>query len=118
MTKHFPDYELECNCGCGLMNMNLLTMEKAERARIIAGIPFGVNSGSRCKTHNKLEGGSDKSSHLEGYALDIAITSSRARFKTLKALMTVGFTRFGIGDGFIHVDDDPSKSYDVMWTYS
>jgi len=117
MTKHFPDYELECNCGCGLMNMQETTMQKVERARVIAGIPFGVNSGSRCPIHNKAEGGTDTSSHLDGWAIDIAVTSSRARMKILKALLTVGFTRIGIGKNFIHVDDDPTKAIDVGWVY-
>ena len=117
MTKHFPDYELECNCGCGLMNMNYITMQKVEEARVLADIPFGINSGSRCPTHNEAEGGTATSSHPEGYALDIAITSSRARFIILKALIAAGFTRIGIGKHFIHVDDDPSKAPSVSWLY-
>lgn len=117
MTEHFPDYELECNCGCGLMNMQQVTMSKLERARVIAGIPFPINSASRCSIHNKLEGGKETSSHLKGCAVDIAVTSSRARFKIITALLTVGFTRIGIGDNFIHVDDDPAKDPDVSWVY-
>jgi len=117
MTEHFPDYELECNCGCGLMIMQETTMQKIERARVIAGIPFGVTSASRCPIHNKEEGGKDNSSHLDGWALDIVVTSSRARFKILTALLMVGFTRIGIGHNFIHVDDDPTKTPDVSWVY-
>ena len=117
MTKHFPDYELECNCGCGLMNMREDTMVRVEIARVRAGLPFGVNSASRCPVHNKAEGGKDTSSHLEGYALDIAVTSSRARFEILQSLIAVGFTRIGIGKNFIHVDDDPTKAPNVTWLY-
>ena len=117
MTEHFPDYELECNCGCGLMNMQVRTMDRLERARVVAGIPFGINSGSRCPIHNKIEGGKDTSSHLEGYAVDIAITSSRARAEILIALLSVGFTRLGIGRNFIHADDDPNKPPKVVWLY-
>ena len=86
-------------------------------AREIAGIPFGVNSACRCDYHNIIEGGTETSSHLDGWALDIAVTSSRARFKILTSLMMVGFTRFGIAKGFIHVDDDPTKAPDVSWVY-
>ncbi len=117
MTDHFPDYELECNCGCGLMNMQESTMDKVERARVIAGIPFGVNSACRCPVHNKVEGGKDTSSHLTGHALDIATTSSVGRFKILTALLMVGFTRIGVAKGFIHVDDDPTKAPNVSWVY-
>ncbi len=117
MTEHFPDYELECNCGCGLMNMKQNTMDKVERARVMAGIPFGINSGSRCVAHNIKEDGSISSSHLRGYALDIAVTSSHSRFIILTALLSVGFTRIGIGENFIHVDNDPAKPTDVSWVY-
>ena len=92
-------------------------MDKVERARVIAGIPFSVSSGSRCHTHNKVEGGTDTSSHLDGFALDIVVTSSVARFKILTTLLMVGFTRIGIGATFIHVDDDPNKSPEVSWVY-
>lgn len=117
MTKHFPDYEIECNCGCGLMNMKQSTMDKLERAREIARIPFGINSASRCREHNKKEGGKETSSHLIGHALDIAVTSSRSRSLILSALLTVGFNRIGIAHGFIHVDDDPAKVANVTWVY-
>ncbi len=117
MTEHFPDYELECNCGCGLMNMKVETLSKLEVARKMADIPFGINSGSRCSIHNKHEGGDDTSSHLSGYAVDIAVTSSKARFAIIQSLIFVGFTRLGIGHNFIHVDDDPSKAHEVSWVY-
>ncbi len=117
MTEHFPDYELECNCGCGLMNMKKETVSKLEVARKMADVPFGINSGSRCTTHNTLKGGKPTSSHLNGYAVDIAVTSSRARFAILQSLIFVGFNRFGIGHNFIHVDDDPAKAPDVSWVY-
>lgn len=31
--------------------------------------------------------------------------------------MEAGFTRIGIGQNFIHVDTDPDKQQNIIWTY-
>jgi uncharacterized protein YcbK (DUF882 family) len=93
------------------------TLEKLDRARDIAGVPFVVNSGYRTQLHNAKVGGSDNSSHLKGYAVDLRCTDSRSRFKMFTALVKAGFTRIGVRKDFIHADDDPNKSPEVIWTY-
>ena len=60
---------------------------------------------------------SAKSSHLLGHAADISCTNSSQRHKIIKALLKVGFNRIGIADTFIHVDNDPNKPANVIWTY-
>jgi hypothetical protein len=50
-------------------------------------------------------------------AADIACSGSRERFHMVRALLGVGFDRIGIGRTFIHVDNDPAKSEDVIWHY-
>ena len=97
-------------------------IEALDVARDIAGFPFIVLSGFRSVAHNRklLSDGysaSTKSSHLLGWAVDIAVPSSRKRFIMVEALLDAGFTRFGIGEDFIHVDMDPQKSPNVIWTY-
>lgn len=95
------------------------TLEKLDNARDYAGIPFVVNSGIRTIQHNAKVGGSDGSSHLpeKGYAVDLKCTSSRDRWIIVNALLKAGFTRVGIAKTFIHADDDPNKSPEVIWTY-
>ncbi len=88
---------------------------KMVEARVLAGVPFVVNSWTRCKAHNKDVGGSATSSHLLGLATDIATPDSATRFIILKALLDVGFERIGIYPNFIHVDSDTSKPAGVMW---
>jgi zinc D-Ala-D-Ala carboxypeptidase len=111
-----PDQE-----GSGEM-MEPSVIEALDVARDIAGFPFIVLSGFRSVAHNRklLSDGyaaSPKSSHLLGWAVDIAVPSSRKRFIMVEALLDAGFTRFGIGEDFIHVDMDPQKSPNVIWTY-
>ena len=57
------------------------------------------------------------SSHIKGLAADILVKNSRERAVILAALMEAGFTRFGIGHNFIHVDIDEDKIQGVIWTY-
>jgi uncharacterized protein YcbK (DUF882 family) len=88
-----------------------------QTARNLAGIPFRINSGYRCRRHNRAVDGSRNSSHLTGLAADIRVESSRERFLIVSALKAAGFTRIGIGDTFIHADMDGKKTGKLMWLY-
>ena len=86
-------------------------------ARDIYGDPMILSSGFRSIEANRACGGSPKSSHLLGWAVDIAITNSRRRFLLLEALLDAGFNRIGVSEDFIHVDMDPNKTPNALWTY-
>lgn len=116
--KHFTINEFESPDvpGSGSkMDIDFLT--KLEAARELANIPFKINSGYRTQEHNLKVGGVYASSHKKGLAADISCLNSDQKYIILKSLLTVGFTRFGIGKTFIHVDDDKEKSQNVVWTY-
>ena len=97
--------------------MNVDFLAKLDEAREIACIPFNINSAFRTPEKNAEVGGKINSSHLRGLAVDISATDSRTRFIILQSLIAAGFTRMGIADSFIHVDDDKEKSPNVAWTY-
>jgi len=99
----------------GLMQPSTLTL--LDDARGIAGVPFKITSGYRTRRHNQDVGGVEDSAHRNGYAVDIHVPDSRTRWKILDALIKVGFNRIGIADTFIHVDNDPTKPENVIWTY-
>ena len=92
-------------------------IQKLKEARDLAAVPFIINSGYRSKAHNRKVGGVESSSHLEGWAADIACTNSRHRAKILNAAIQVGFNRIGIANSFIHLDIDPNKPREVFWLY-
>lgn len=118
MLKHFSYEEFDSPDvpGSGeYMDDDFLSM--LDNARDLAGIPFKINSGWRTIEHNREVGGKPGSSHIVGKAVDIAIRNSRERWIILEALLHVGFTRFGIGNTFIHVDSDDTKDPEVIWTY-
>jgi len=99
-------------------------LKKLDEIREIVGEPIIITSGFRTPAHNEAVGGkmpdadgNGGSSHLKGLAVDIAIRHSRMRFKFISALFEVGINRIGIADNFIHIDIDPDKDEDVIWTY-
>lgn len=98
-------------------NMDETFLEMLDEARDIADISFKINSGYRSESHNTKVGGVANSSHLKGFAADIHCTDSTKRFIILNALMIAGLNRVGVAKTFIHVDNDPDKSPDVIWTY-
>ena len=100
-------------------NMDINFVRKLDEAREIAGIPFKVNSGYRTPFHNTKVGGVKDSSHIKipCCAVDIKAEDSRTRFLIISAAIQAGINRIGIGENFIHLDADITKSQDVTWHY-
>lgn len=119
MYKYFKDREFACKCGCGLNNQRPEHIQKLDKARTKAKVPFKVTRGCSCVEHNAKVGGSPTSSHLKGCATDIAFANSRECFLIVASLIEAGFNRIGISKNghFIHVDDDKNKSGQVIWLY-
>lgn len=123
--EFFKESEFKCHCGkCnfGVKDMKKSTLEKLDKARgeagrISPGVRFFINSAVRCPEHNKKEGGSPTSSHITGYAVDIRATNPVIRYAVIVSLLRAGFTRIGIGETFVHADDDPTKPSNVIWLY-
>jgi uncharacterized protein YcbK (DUF882 family) len=119
--KHFllSEFDSPDEKGSG-SKMNEDFLKKLDAARTIANVPFKINSGFRTAAKNKAEGGKPDSAHLTGNAADIDLPNtggSRLRFVVVAALIQAGFNRIGIANGFIHVDNDPTKDKNVIWLY-
>lgn len=116
--KYFSDSETSCRCGCG-MNITRQLLIKLNEAREAAGVPFVITSGARCLAHNRNVGGTPNSSHTRGLAVDIACSSSQARYAILKGLFSAGFTRIGYNQAknFFHCDIDDSLPQNVFFEY-
>ena len=99
------------------INMDVAFLNKLSKARELAAIGFKITSGYRSPAHNAKVGGVPSSSHTIGRAVDIYAPTSTQKYIIINALLQVGFNRIGVAKNFIHVDDDPSKSEDVIWTY-
>lgn len=115
--RHFSIEEFDSpdlpNSG---INMDGDFLKMLDTARDTAGVPFKITSGYRSKEHNERVGGVPNSSHLKGYAADIACVAGRDRFIIIDSLIKAGFSRIGVANTFIHVDNDPDKASSI-WTY-
>ena len=116
--KHFKISEFDSpdEVGSG-ERMDAEVLQMIDQARELFGKPIRINSGVRTEKRNQEVGGSKTSSHLKGYAIDVSCDNSADRFRLIEVLMLVGFNRLGIAKTFIHVDNDPDKSKNVIWVY-
>ncbi|MCK4269485.1 MAG: hypothetical protein KAW93_03300 [Methanogenium sp.] len=112
---YFSQSEFECPC-CKICFMNQAFLRKLTQARFRANVPFIINSGYRCRDHNKEVGGRPESTHLCGIACDINCTTGSMRHKIIFGLICAGFTRIGISKTFIHVDNSATL-LNAFWLY-
>ena len=118
ITENFTEDEFACKCGkCEkipvLMDPGFMTT--LQNARTIAGKSFFITSGFRCPIHPESIK-RPTSSHVKGKAADIKADSGYFRLVLLDALLRVGFKRIGIGENFLHVDNDSDKPNSI-WHY-
>jgi zinc D-Ala-D-Ala carboxypeptidase len=117
-TRNFTSKEFQCP-DCGLNNMSQTMINTLQKIRDRLGVPMHINSGSRCATRNKLDGGKPNSAHCKGFAVDIAVpkAASGLRYSIIAYALQEGIKRVGIGDNFIHLDIDPILPQNQIWIY-
>jgi zinc D-Ala-D-Ala carboxypeptidase len=101
--KHFSAWEFN---KPEMMDKSFL--ELLDAAREEAGIPFVVN-------HVRQFRDDATGAHSTGHAVDIRCRDSRSRFIIVTAALKVGFTRIGIYDKHIHLDNAPNQPPRVVW---
>lgn len=118
MAKWFKVDEFRCKCCGGLGDEGRLLelMERLDKVREVYGRPMPIMSGYRCPKRNVQVGGAPLSRHLKSEAADIVIGGSRDRYDLVKAALSSGFRRIGIGKGFVHLDISDEEA-DVLWLY-
>ena len=114
---HISEFDSPDEPGSGA-GMSRKFLKMLDEARELSGVSFKINSGFRTPAQNRAVNGSLRSSHMIGCACDISCHTSAKRYRILASLIAVGFTRVGIHDSFIHVDNDATKTPGVAWTYA
>jgi len=75
LSKDFSASEFACRCGCGFglsegdLHPSLIPL--AQAVRYVFGGPLHTSSGARCEAHNDAVGGTTRSKHLTGAAVDL-----------------------------------------------
>ena len=114
ITEHLSKDEVACKGGCGYDDLKLKIAQIFERIRArcsdYAGydVPLFVNSGCRCKSHNKAVGGVDDSCHPKGEALDTRNPKTkdvpREIFRQICDEEVADEGGVGIYNNFVHID--------------
>lgn len=103
---YFSQQELACRCeyeDCDAKPFSLLLLEIMNSLRRDYGKPIYVTSARRCKKHNQDVGGSPKSQHLQGKAIDI-IMPEEDMYEFIVNCNAYGIRAIGIGPGWMHLD--------------
>lgn len=87
--------------------------KRVQRCRDILGVPLRVNSWLRPKSENRRVGGSSKSFHIKGCAVDwVPIGKDLVEaFYEIKKDKIVSRGGLAVGNGFIHTDTGPSRRW-------
>lgn len=118
MSKYFSPSEFrKCTPACDIGQMDAGFLALLDEVREKAGIPLVLNCAYRSVAYDKAKGRSGNSAHTRGKAVDIRCNASENRFKIIRAALDCGIRRIGIGQSFIHLDNDSSLPQRVIWHY-
>jgi len=112
--RYFQDSEVE--------GLDVDFVNRLDRARHIAGIPFVITSGYRSPERNQsIIGAVADSAHIKGLAVDMRVENSHEVFVMVHSLVVAGINRIGIYVNkdwqpiHIHADADPEKIPEVLF---
>lgn len=108
---HIAPRAIACRC-CGEVYVWPDALDAFERLRVALDAPLHIDSGHRCALHNARVGGAPLSLHKK-LAFDIALDQHDPR-ALAAAAHAAGFTGFGFGQTFLHLD---IRAHSAHWFY-
>lgn len=116
--RYFAEKEFNnCNPSCSMSDMDPDFLNLLDKIREDAGIPLILNCAYRSVEHDKKKGRSGKSAHTKGKAVDIRCSTSATTYKIVNAALKNNIKRIGIGNGYVHIDNDDTLPQEVIWNY-
>ena len=113
LSKNFKSNEFDCKgkgcCAVTKIDRDLIILLQQIRNHFNA--PVIINSGYRCKAHNKAVGGAAVSQHLKGKAADIVVKGVAAN-KVARYCDEIGVKGLGYYLTFTHVD---TRAHKARW---
>ena len=89
---------------------------KLDQLRDLVREPLSITSSYRSEAYNKAIGGSPKSFHMKGMAVDISCKDSKLRHKIVMEATSLGMT-VGVAKTFIHVDIRETGRFPILFLY-
>lgn len=108
---HLDPRAVACRC-CGEIFVDPVALAALERLACSLGEKLVVTSGHRCALHNARVGGAPLSLHKK-LAFDIAL-AGHDKAHLFAAARAAGFTGFGFGRTFLHLD---TRARPARWFY-
>ncbi len=108
---HFTPREIACRC-CGELYVWPEALDALERLRLAVNAPLHIDSGHRCALHNARVGGAPLSLHKK-LTFDVAL-GGHDPARLAGAARGSGFTGFGYGQTFLHLD---TRAHPAHWFY-
>ncbi|WP_432408649.1 YcbK family protein [Wukongibacter sp. M2B1] len=117
LSNNFKLSEFVCKEGKNEVYVDIKLINKLQLLRKKLDKPIVIISGYRSPSYNKRVGGSPKSQHLEGKAVDIKKVKGISDEEFIKIVVELGFTGVGLYDGFWHIDvrDNPHSRGYSFW---
>lgn len=105
LSTHFSRSEFACKCGCGFDTVDTEMLGVLEDLRAMFKEPIAITSGCRCAEHNAKEGGSPRSQHVYGRAVDLVVRNVSPD-RVCNYLTAKHGDKYGIGlyGGWVHFD--------------
>lgn len=112
LSKNFKSTEFDCHgfgcCNSTEISLQLIDILQEVRDHFKKSVT--INSGFRCKVHNKAVGGASKSNHLKGTAADIVVSGVEPK-EVAKFLESIGVLGIGLYPWGCHVDTRTKKAF-------
>jgi uncharacterized protein YcbK (DUF882 family) len=117
ITEHLSVWELECKCGQCKFLVNKHLILRLQEVRYAMDEPLIINSAYRCELYNERVGGSAKSYHTKGRAVDICTRgwTSQKRMRLLESALYHDFRGIGLARNYMHIDT--RKGPTKLWGY-
>lgn len=118
MIKYFTESEFNrCVPSCSMEDIDNEFLLLLDELREKCGFPLVISCAYRSREWDLSKGRSGNSAHTKGKAVDIRCNDSTNRYKIIKSALELGINRIGVGNGFIHIDNDDSLPKEVIFTY-
>ena len=111
--RYFKDSEFVMGDKNVFHKMDADLLHRLDLLRELVSEPLSINSSYRSEEYNKGVGGSKKSQHLTGNAVDLQCNNSTLRAKIVKHALDLDLT-CGVAKTFVHIDNRENQ---IVFTY-
>jgi len=111
--KYFKESEFVMGEENVFNKMDSDLLHRLDLLRELVSEPLYITSSYRSKEHNESVGGSQRSQHLTGNAIDLSCNNGTLRAKIVKHALELDLT-CGVAKTFCHIDNRENQ---VVFTY-